>query len=121
MSDELRYDSDTDCVILHVEGTVTMELVRKLAPQVARMCAETGCKRILNDMRATSINVSVTELFDSPNAMDEAQISRVIKRALVVPPSFKESTFLEDVTNNRGHNLKVFKDIEEAKQWLLAD
>ena len=121
MGDELRYDSDSDCVILHVEGTVTMERIRKLAPQVARMFAHTGCNRLLNDMRAAIIDVSVTELFDSPNAMDEAKVSRTIKRALVVPPSFKESTFLEDVTNNRGHNLRVFKDIEEAKQWLLAE
>jgi hypothetical protein len=121
MSHELHYDSDADCVILRVEGTVTMDLIREIAPQAARMCEETGCRRLLNDMRSTTINISFVELFGSPTAMDESGVSRTIKRALLVPAAFEESQFLENVTRNRGHDLMVFRDIEEAKRWLLTD
>ena len=121
MSHELHYDDMSDCLILRFEGTVTMERIRKVAPQVARVCAETGCYRLLNDMRATTINISVTELFTNPKAMDESGISRTIKRALVVPSAFDMHKFLETITRKSGHNLKVFKDIETAKQWLLAE
>ena len=121
MSHKLYYDSDIDCVILRVQGEVTMDFIREVAPQVGSMCAEKGCNRLLNDMSEATINVSFTDLFGSPKAMDESRVSRTIKRALVVPPAFEESRFLENVTRNRGHNLMVFKDIEEATKWLLAE
>ncbi len=121
MSHELHYDSDADCVILRVEGAVTLDRIREIAPQVARMCAETGCNRLLNDMRTATINVSAADLYDSPTVMDESTVSRTIKRALVVPASFDESSVLEKISRHRNHNLMAFGDIEEAKQWLAAE
>ena len=121
MSHELSYDSDIDCVILRVKSEVTLELVRELAPLVASMFEETNCRRLLNDMSGATIDISVTKLFNSPQIMDEAGVMRNTKRALVVPQSFDESAFLENVTRNRGHNLMIFKDVEEAKRWLLSE
>ncbi len=121
MLHELSYDSGIDCVILRIQGKVTIELIRVLAPQVARMLEERNCRRLLNDMSATTIDISVTNLVKSPKIMDESGVMRVIKRALVVPPSFEESEFLENLTRNRGHNLMVFKDIGEARKWLLSE
>ena len=121
MSHELYYDSDIDCVVLRVDGVVTLNRVRKMAPEVARMCGETGCHLLLNDMSEATIDISVIGLFDSPSIMDESKVSRVIKRALVVPPSFEEATFLENLSRNRGHDLMLFEDIEEAKNWLFAE
>jgi len=121
MSHKISYDSDIDCVILRIHGTVTIELIRELAPQVASMLEKMNCHRLLNDMSATTIDIPFLELFSNPRIMDESRITRNTKRALVLPPSFEEPEFLENVTRNRGHNLMVFKGIEEAKKWLLAD
>ncbi len=120
MSHELHYDPNIDCVILRIQGIVTLDLIRKIAPEVARMCEETGCRRLLNDMSAATINISILDLYTSPKTMDESGVSRKIKRALVVPHAFDEPDFLENLTRNRGHDLKIFKDIKEAKQWLLS-
>jgi len=117
----LRYDQDIDCVILTFEDTVTMDTIHEAAPHAARMCAETGCQRILNDMSTANIDVSFTEIFGSPKIMDKSKLLRDTKRALVVPPAFTYDHFLETVTRNRGHNLMVFKDIEKARQWLLSE
>ena len=121
MSHKLYYDSEINCVILRVEGVVTLERISKLAPEVARLCKEYDCQRLLNDMSETTIDISVVGLFNSPSIMEKSKVSRTIKRALVVPLSFKEKNFLETVTRNRGHKLAVFVDIEKAKQWLLAE
>ena len=121
MPHELSYDSETNCATLRFQGEVTMALIREVAPQVASLCKEKGCRHLLNDMSAATINLSVFELFDSPKTMDESGVSRTIKRALVVPSDFDESQFLEDVSRNRGHNLMVFKDMAKAKDWLLAE
>jgi hypothetical protein len=71
-------------------------------------------------MSGAAVDVSLLDLFDSPHIMDESGVSRTTKRALVLPPGFPEARFLEVVTRNRGHDLKVFVDVAEAKAWLLA-
>ena len=119
MSHELSYDSELGCIVLHIEGKVTVEVIRELAPEVASMVEETGCRRILNDMSVATIDVAVMDLFDSPKIMSESGIASDTKRALVVPCSFAKSGFLETVTRNRGQNLMVFEDVDEAKEWLL--
>lgn len=118
MSHKLYYDSDLDCVILRVEGLVTLNRVRKLAPEVSHLCEKTGCCRLLNDMSGAQIDITIPGLFTSPQIMNESHVSPKIKRALVVPPSFKEAEFLENVTRNRGHNFKIFNDIDDAVKWL---
>jgi len=120
MSYDIRYDSEMGYVILSIRGKVTVERIRELAPQVARMLQETNCRRLLNDMRAAVIDVSVVNLYSSPQIMDESGIMRDTRRALLLPAHFKDARFLEDVTRNRGHNLMVFTDADEAKEWLLS-
>jgi len=121
MSHELYYDSGIGCVVLVVTGTITVDRVREIAPLVARMCSETGCRHLLNDMSAATIKLSLMELFESPQIMNESEVSQGIKRALVFPPNFEEPKFLENVTRNRGHEFRAFEDIEEAKKWLLPE
>lgn len=119
MSHELSYVSGKDFVILRVHGRVTIERIQELAPQVAKMLEKTNCRLLLNDMSNASIDISFQNLYNSPKIMDASGVMRTIKRALVVPSSFEESAFLENATQNTGHNLKVFKNIEEAEEWLL--
>ena len=120
MSYTLRHDPESDCVILEFRGRLTLKTIREAAPQAARLCERTGCERLLNDMRAAAIQISFLELFHSPETMERAHVSRRIRRALVLPPGFHEARFLETVTRNRGHDLRVFHEIEEARQWLLG-
>ena len=119
MSHEIRYEPDIDCVVLRVEGVVTIERIREMAVEVACICKEKECHRLLNDMSVAVVDVSIAGLFNSPTVMDESNVSRSIKRALVIPSDFNDAEFLENVSRNRGHNLMVFKDVEEAKTWLF--
>lgn len=123
MSHKLFYDAESHCVVLQIEGLVNLERIRRIAPEAASFCYELECYRLLNDMSQAVIDISVAGLFSSPKIMDELQVSRQIKRALVVPSEFsgEKAIFLENVTRNRGHNLMVFEDVNLAKQWLLAE
>jgi hypothetical protein len=121
MSHELLYDSDDDCVILRVKGRVTIALIRELAPQVAALFDKNKCRRLLNDMSAANIDISVADMYGSPEVMDESGVMRGTRRALVVPPDFNDERFLENVSRNRGHNLMIFKSVDEAKVWLLEE
>ena len=97
-----------------------MERLRRIAPEVANLSKQSGCQRILNDMSGAIIDVSLSEVYSSPQQMDLSGISRTTRRALVVPPGFEQAGFLETVTRNRGHNLKVFHDREDAMAWLQS-
>ena len=116
---KLHYDSDIDCVILRVEGTVTLDRIRKLAPEAARLCEQTNCTRLLNDMSTATLDISILDVYQSPAVMRESGITHKIKRALVLPRTFDKSDFIETVTRNRGHDFKIFIDIHKARQWLL--
>ncbi len=121
MSYSLSYDRDTDCIVMVFENTVDIGVIKEAAPRVARLCEETGCRRILNDMRVAVIDVSIAQIPESPRIMDESHLSRMTKRALVLPKNFSEAHFLETMTRNRGHNLRVFFDMGKARAWLLGD
>lgn len=118
MTHRLIYNRDSDCIELTVEGVFTMERLKRIAPEVAKLSEESGCQCILNDMSAATIDISLGEVYSSPQEMDNSGILRTTRRALVVPHDFDQAAFLETVTRNRGHNLKVFRDRESALEWL---
>lgn len=121
MNYSLYFDPETPCIVLACEGTVNLQAIRELAPQVARTCTETGCPRILIDMNAATLELSVMQVFESPAIMDDAHIPRTTKRAGVMPAGFADAQFLETITRNRGHNFKLFSSVAEAKAWLHQD
>jgi hypothetical protein len=118
MTHRLIYNPDSDCIELTVEGVFNMERLKHIAPEVAKLSEESGCQCILNDMSGATIDVSLVDAYSNPQQMDNAGIRRSTQRALVVPPDFEQAEFLETVTRNRGHNLKVFTDRKEALAWL---
>ncbi len=118
MTHKLIYNADTDCIELTVLGSFNMERLKEIAPEVAKLSEQSHCQRILNDMSSATIDVSLAEIYSSPQQMDRSGINRMSRRALVVPPDFEQAAFLETVTRNRGHNLRVFSVREEALNWL---
>ncbi len=120
MTHTLQYNPDTDCVELTIQGVFNMERLKTIAPEVAGLSAEHACQRILNDMSCATIDVSLADIYSSPQQMDKSGIKRITRRALVIPPDFDQAAFLETVTRNRGHNLRVFNDRLSALEWLQS-
>ncbi len=121
MSHIIRYNESGHYILLVVTGRFTIADLKHIAPKVAAVSGKKGCFRVLIDMRAAGVDLSFMDVFNGPRFIDEAGISRRTKRALVVPASFAEADFLETVSRNQGQNLKVFRDPEEALDWLLGD
>ncbi len=120
MTHILQYNPDSDCVELMIQGVFNMERLKAIAPEVARLSEKSDCQRILNDMSSATIDVSLADIYSSPQQMDNSGINRNTRRALVVPPDFDQGAFLETVTRNRGHNLRVFSDRVSALEWLQS-
>lgn len=120
MSHTLAYLPDEGYIELRVEGCFNLTRLKQIAPEVAKLSNESGCLHILNDMSNATIDVSVLDVYSNPQQMDDAGITRSTRRALVVPENFEHANFLETVTRNRGHDLKVFFDRDEAINWLQS-
>lgn len=115
----VTYDEGLKAVVVVLTGRISLQSIKKAALEVARVCRETGCQHILNDAsEADLLDLSFIDVYSSPEVLEECGISRTTKRAVVVPAGFNEARFLEDVTRNRGHYLRVFQDLEAAKAWL---
>ena len=54
-----------------------------------------------------------------PATATKAGVARDMKRALVVGNKSKEFFFLETMFINRGHIVKMFENINDAKAWLF--
>jgi hypothetical protein len=120
MSYSIKFNPDTDCIVLIFEHNVTMKSLKEAALRAGQMFEETRCNRILNDRSAATMDLSFMEIFSSPAITDEAKIARTAKRALLLPSNFQDASFLENVSQNKGHHLKVFNDLESAEKWLFS-
>jgi hypothetical protein len=121
MSFSLRYDKVFDCIIVSFKNSIKVLIIQEVTRQVVHLCKETGCRRILNDMTAASIDMSMMHLFDYIDNIEKANAPDTVKSALVFPANFYDSRILESTARNRGNNLKVFFDIKEAREWLMGD
>lgn len=108
-------------VVVVLTGRISLQSIREAALEVARLCNETGCRRILNNASvADTRDLSFMDVYSSPEVLEECGVQQTTRRAVVVPADFNRARFLEDVTCNRGHHLRVFRDLDEATAWLCG-
>jgi len=80
---------------------------------------------LLNDYREAKVKLSTLEIYEAPKiyadifALSGLSIYN-ITRALVVAEDLRDYLFFETVSFNLGQHAKVFKDITEAREWLLS-
>ena len=103
-----------------VDGLLDLSLLKSLASDVAKAVDKHGCIRILNDLRRARLK-GVSSIFQMPKAAGMSGINFRSKRALVVRESSSDFNFLETVFVNRGHRVKMFTSVDDARHWLLED
>ena len=120
MAFEVHYDSESDIVCASASGDMDAKQIEIFAVEVRRVSTEHKCRRLLNDLRQITSKLSVADIYEIPDMLLKKGAPR-IKRAMVVSGDLEQFRFFETVSQNRGQRVKIFRDIEEAKQWLLED
>jgi hypothetical protein len=123
MPPTIIYNSELQILEVNILGDYFADEARQLILETIKMLEEHNCSRILVDARDSDMRLSTMEIFEAPqNISDAFAVSRVpikkIKRAVVVKAGKEDPIFLENVVVNRGHRMKIFQDIDEAKDWL---
>ena len=108
----------------HVEavsrGEKSLQTADKLWTEITRLCNEYNCFRVLGI--ADSIKqMSVMDSIDHQNLFKALNITPKYKIAWVElnEEEFDKLKNLETILVNRGFLGKAFRDIDEARRWLL--
>ena len=118
------YDPQYRLISIEILGRLDNSMVAKIASETARLAIENNCYLVLNDAREATFSLSTTEIYNLPGLImgifEDTGISVYkFKRALVFASGIDDVTFFETVSKNRGHNVTLFRNIDEARKWLL--
>ena len=121
----VTYDAGEHLIIVTFRGAIDATMTDELISEVIGLAKQHACFRILSDFREACVRFSIMEIFDLPasvldklreSGFDVAQFTR----ALVAGQDWSDFYFFETVARNRAHNVMLFRELEEAKKWVLG-
>ena len=117
-----QHDEDSGLCTVVVTGTLQRPHDSVKLQQCARdFGGEHNCSRFLFDLTRAQIVGSTTDAFQAGTVpADTDRRQRVQTIALVYAGDASDHKFVETVAVNRGYNVRVFNDFNEAREWLAA-
>ncbi|HFB67006.1 MAG TPA: hypothetical protein ENJ60_15845 [Aeromonadales bacterium] len=112
-----------DYVLVISEGEKTLENITNLWKEIARLCHEVQCFKVLGIGKSDN-PLSVNESFDHTDSLKKIGITNKFKVAWTDtnPEAYATLNLLEAVFRRQGiANGRIFADVHEAKKWLLDD
>ena len=100
-----------------VVGEDSVEVSLSYFHQVADTCNQKGFKKalIIEDLEG---HLSTSEIFDVTEQLPAALRGLTVAFIDLRPDHASENRFGETVSRNRGCNIRVFNDINDARDWL---
>jgi len=123
MGFETFYNEDENIVETRLSDDITNKDVLDFIDKMIQLTTEHECFSWMVDYTSARYKLSTMQIFDLPaevfKRMDSLGTRKFhIKRAIVRVNDNEDFAFLENVANNRGQNLLVFSNREDAKKWL---
>src|SRR5690349_1350097 len=118
----ITFELRPDYLYAHVKGDYdSYEISRAYWTEISAECARHDTRRLLVDEDLAEPMPSMSEVFQGASERTFMGLSGV-KIAFVDRHSdqFEQNLFGELVATNRGLFCKVFKDLQEGEDWLVA-
>jgi hypothetical protein len=119
----IRFRTDKGILFVTITGKLSVDDVLEVLSETARVVNDQTVRRVLGDVRSADVDVSTNDVFRCTVSLAD-MFPNHVKYALVFSPEtfrIEEATFAEDVAVNRGVLLKMFTELSEAHDWLLAE
>ncbi len=125
MGVETFYDENEGIIETRLTDDITHKDVLDFVDEMINLTKRHDCLSWIVDYTNARYKLNTIEIFDLPNEvfrrMDLLGSKKFyIKRAIIRINDNSDFAFLEDVASNRGQNLRVFMNRDEAKRWLKA-
>jgi hypothetical protein len=126
MSHTIIYNSESQTVEIKARGNIPLHEAKEIVSETIRIAKLNDCFLILNDFREAKLNLSTMEIYNLPKIISDLAASEglnasLFKRAAVIVKDENDFRFFETVTFNQFQTMKIFQDINEAKNWLLKE
>lgn len=124
MTYSVEYDSTAEIVVATITGSTNLSDFREVLLTIIQLVKQKKCFRILTDLREAEVHASVVEMYNLPGEISEMVKKNnlnfhIIKRAFIASNDKGHLEFYETVSLNRSHNVKLFYDLKEARDWVL--
>ena len=119
----LEYLEQDEIVSATTSGTFKINDIHQLTKEILAFGAERNAYKYLVDDSQIDLQISTLEIDDLPSIFKKFGLTEQDKFALVYKPSLgKENNynFFKSTSGIQGLQVKVFTDIEQAKQWLCS-
>ncbi len=118
----IHYKFDVEKDLLKVTATGqddSIEDVKAYGLAIMKSAMETNCRKILCNESDLHYQLDTFDNFESAKFISE-NAPGVAKVAIVCNPRFiADAAFWETVAVNRGLQVKFFKTLHDAKEWLI--
>lgn len=123
MSWTVDYDLEIGLVCARFVGIVTDDDFKAATVEAIGLAQANNTTRFLIDDSQWEGGASVVGLFELPALHETLSADRSSRAALILPPpdrtdNVKTARFYETVCQNRGWNVRVFQERQEAIEWL---
>jgi hypothetical protein len=126
MEYSIQLDKENGLIFVRAAGDWERETDNLMAQQILQTVDESGLRKVLLDIRELRFDLSMAQIFERAKTMRDARMMHGTvssKVALVYsaqdPKLDVDMRFFETASQNRSIPYRVFKDIEEAQNWLL--
>lgn len=108
-----------DTLVVQTKGfDESLEQVLEYGLAIIRLCLKHGVTRVLCDERDLSYRLHTNDIYASAAFIAE-QAPHLHRVAIVCDPqSIVDALFWETVAVNRGLKVKMFKELDAARDWL---
>lgn len=123
MPNRMEVSFEGDYVLAISQGAKTLENVSKLWTEIARLCEEMQCYKVLGIGKSDN-PLSINESFDHTDSLKKIGITNKYKIAWTDtnPEAYATLNLLEAVFRRQGiANARIFAEVSEAKRWLLEN
>ena len=109
-------------LLVRYRGPDSLEISRKIFQRIVGACDEYECFNVLA-IAYLENSLSTLDNYDSAAMLTEVGFSWKHRLAWVDlnADTYGSTQFAETVLLNRGFSARLFREVEDAKQWLLRD
>lgn len=120
MSFSCELNQDHEYVICIMSDKMTLDDHKQVREQAAVLLKEQGWNRLLVDARQIDAKMSLTDDYQFTES-HRSNLPVTIHLAVIYrPEEIERFRFIETVAVNRGQNMKIFTDADEAVAWLTS-
>ena len=119
MSMQLKFEEKPNYLFARITGAGVVEEVARHFELLAKQCNHTNKNKLLIDCTEVPAGIPLIDIYH----LGERSLVFVQFKCKVAvfckPEHYDSKSFLETTARNRGVDLCVFTNIEDAEEWLL--